>query len=75
MTNKGLNNTLPSSALDLVLYAMTTVTFTINMYYYTQNELSKHIFEPSNICLFNYINLELVHWNRHYDLVTGTNSE
>ena len=32
--------TLPSLALDLVLYAMSTVTrCTINVYYYTQNKL------------------------------------
>ena len=34
--------TLPSLALDLVLYAMSTVTVcSINVYFYTQNELGK----------------------------------
>ena len=66
--------TLPSLALDLILYAMSTVTlFTINVYYYTQNELKKHKFGPSNIYPVNYI--DLVHWNGHYDLVTGKNSD
>ena len=53
---------------------MSTVTlFTINVYYYTQNELKKHKFEPSNIYPVNYI--DLVHWNGHCDLVTGKNSD
>ena len=43
------------------------------MYYYTQNELKKHKFEPSNIYPVN--NIDLVHWNGHYDLVTGKISE
>ena len=45
--------TLPSLTLDLVLYAMSTVTLcTINVYYYTQNEL-KNI----NLNLQTYIQL------------------
>ena len=66
--------TLPSLTLDLVLYAMSTVTLcTINVYYYTQNEVKKHKFEPSNIYSVNYI--DLVHWNGHYDLVSRKKSE
>ena len=66
--------TLPSLAFYLVLYAMSTMTVsTINVYYYTQYELKKHKFEPSNIYSVNDINL--VHWNGHYDLVKGKISE
>ena len=62
--------TLPSLALDLVLYAMSNVTVcTVNVYYYTQSKLKKHKFEPSNIYPVN--NIDLVHWKGHYDLVTG----
>ena len=66
--------TLSSLALDLVLYAMSTVTVcTINVYSYTQNKLKKHKFELSNIYPVN--NVDLVHWNGHYDVVTGKISE
>ena len=46
---------------------------TINVYYNTQNKLKKHKFEPSNLHPVN--NIDLVHWNGHYDLVTGKISE
>ena len=61
--------TFPSWALDLVLYAMSTVTVcTVNANYNTQNDLKKYKFEPSNVYSVN--NIDLVHWNPHYDLVT-----
>ena len=53
---------------------MSTVTVcTINVYYYTQNKLKKHKFEPSNIYPVN--NIDLIHWNGYYDLVIGKISE
>ena len=46
---------------------------TVNVYYYTQNKLEKHKFEPSNKYPVN--NIDLVDWNGHYDLVTRKISE
>ena len=51
----------------------TVTVCTINVYYYTQNKLKKHKFEPSNIYPIN--NTNLLHWNGHYDLVTGKINE